>query len=175
MRRRLILAFGLAACALSACGGAVEAPSRAPAAPAFQATATGLLLPKSGLRVDFGRTQESTVLAVTKLLSGPPSRQFQNLECGAGPVQFAEWPGGLTLLFQNGDFEGWLVTDKSVAVSGGLSVGQSRASIEGRGLSVKGTSLGFEFDSAGVFGLIENEGSAGQVSLLWAGVSCFFR
>jgi len=82
-----------------------EAPT--PAAPAtkpipYRLDSKGIQLIDRPQRVDFGRTDHSTIGAMTKLVGrGPVEQGF------CGEVQRVRWPDGTTLYFQRGDFRGW--------------------------------------------------------------------
>ena len=59
----------------------------------------------SATPIPFGRPQ-ATVLAALERVRGPAGKGT-NESCGAGPVQYANWPDGLSLVFQNDRFR-WL-------------------------------------------------------------------
>lgn len=126
----------------------------------------------SGLRIDFGRTQESTIPAVTRLLGAKPTFVRTNSECGAGPLDIATWEAGLTLLFQNGDFRGWLADSTTVPTTNGLRVGQGVDTVISSGGGVRPSTLGDEFVLDGIFGLLSEKN---RITQLWAGTTCFFR
>ena len=67
-------------------------------------------------RIDFGRTDHSTLPAMTKLVGSPPVAQGS---CAAGG-QFASWSDGTRLHFLNGAFRGWhqARSDGSVRAAG---------------------------------------------------------
>ena len=165
MRRWAALALLLGACAAPA------AETRAPAA-GLVLDAEGLRPAGSALRVDFGRAEAGTVAAVSRLLGAGPVETATIEECGAGPVKAVRWANGLSLNFQEGTFLGW-VSGKgrgaAATTSSGLGPGTERAALQGA--RFEETSLGTEFEAGGVFGLIEG----GEVRLIWAGVTCFFR
>lgn len=52
--------------------------------------------------IPFGRPQ-SEVLATLERVRGPAGKGT-NEDCGAGPVQYANWPDGLSLVFQRDRF-----------------------------------------------------------------------
>jgi hypothetical protein len=164
-RRAAALALLLGACAAPA------AETQGPG-PGLVLDAEGLHPAGSALRVDFGRAEAGTVAAVSKLLGAEPVETAANAECGAGPVKAVRWANGLTLNFQRGTFLGW-VSEKgrgsAAATSSGLGPGTARAALQGA--RFEETSLGTEFEAGGVFGLVEG----GEVRVIRAGVSCFFR
>ena len=141
----------------------------------FRGLSTGLLvLPDNG-HIDFGRTQASAIASASKVIGAGPANVAPNFECGAGPLQIATWDQGMTLLFQNGDFVGWVATSRGFATGTGIAIGQTRQQIETAALTVRETTLGWEFDAGGVFGLFEQPDANAKVTTLWSGTTCFFR
>lgn len=117
--------------------------------------------------------------AVMKALSfRPAAGESTNSECGAGPIDFASWPDGLNLLFQGGEFGGWSLDERADTLKAdkGLMIGATRQSLEKSGhLKVEESSLGAEFETAGISGVLSNATPRGKVTALWAGLSCVFR
>ncbi|MFN7026716.1 MAG: hypothetical protein ACK4QP_19815, partial [Pseudorhizobium sp.] len=64
-------------------------------------------LPPNGkaLPLPFG-SPKAAVLASLERVRGKAA-QGTNADCGAGPVQVASWPDGLSLIFQDAKFAGW--------------------------------------------------------------------
>ena len=96
-------------------------------------------------------------------------------ECGAGPLVSADFPGDITLMFQNDRFVGWfmdagdlLVTDSGLRHAAPTSI-----------LTTTGTpeffesSLGTEFETAGLYGLLSDDGA--RIDAIWTGTNCIFR
>ncbi len=197
--RTLLVALVLAGCAPD--------PVPAPDAPAPPASVTpalvtpapdsadatteaaSLALDSDGLRVvaesgsttalAFGRPLPDVVAAVSRL-RGEPSDQGVSPECGAGPLDVASWPGGLTLYGQNGAFAGWAVggpaSDETLTTMTGAGIGSTRVDLySAYDVTVQETSLGTEFDAGGLYGLLTGPGPDATVTALWAGVSCNFR
>ncbi|WP_082992647.1 hypothetical protein [Erythrobacter sp. QSSC1-22B] len=107
-----------------------------------------------------------------------------NTECGAGPMAFTEYPGGLTLNFQDGALVGWSLRDDEdgdsadIATAEGIALDSSEAELaEAYEVEmIADSTLGEEFTTpAGVFGFLTGEGAARQVESLHAGTNCFFR
>ena len=132
--------------------------------------------PDSGEAIPFG-TDEADVLAALAF-RGKPERGT-NAECGAGPVDFASWQDGLSLLFQEGRFQGWSLDERStgVAMADGTRIGSTLAELRSRSaLTAEESTLGEEFLTAGgVSGLLSGKGAHARVEALWAGLSCVFR
>lgn len=147
----------------------------------------GLAIEGEGLRIfdtqgasrdiPFGTAQAAAIAAVAASTGRPAPSVTTNEECGAGPVQFAEFPGGLQLLFQNNNFLGWVVSEPGLTTTDGMGVGSTRASVENsRTIEiVSGSTLEGEFTSGDVHGILSSTAAAGTVTRLWAGLSCAFR
>ena len=129
--------------------------------------------------LDFGLPQAQVIEIVTRV-AGAPEPVTTNSECGAGPMQFAEFPGGLTLLFQDDRLAGWSVgpggSGKPSTMSG-VGVGSTRSDLVAAysGVEVSETSLGQEFSAGGLYGVLDGPGAAGKIEVMWAGTSCVFR
>lgn len=130
----------------------------------------------------FAAGQNEVEAALTKAL-GKPLRNGENGECGAGPMAFTDFAGGLTVHFQEGRLVGWnwhLAQDGDrpasgvVKLAGDVQVGSPRSLAEAAtGYDpVEDSTLGEEFalgDNVG--GFIEGD----AVEMLYAGIQCFFR
>jgi len=90
---------------LAACAPSVPSVPSVPRADPIPYTldAGGVQLSDRVLRIDFGRTDHSTVPAMTKLVGQPPAA---TRDC-AGGGQRVEWPDGTALIFAAGEFRGW--------------------------------------------------------------------
>jgi hypothetical protein len=183
---RLAALLVLPALTLAACGDATQEPASAPATPPpaaetpaatpspAPAGARAVALDPEGLRLVDRQSgsAEQVVASVSAAQGYAPSERGTNSECGAGALDYATWSDGLTLWFQTGTFAGWAVNEAGPTLMSGISVGSSRADLEGAHvIQVEESTLGTEFASAGFYGILE----AGRVSNLWAGVSCNFR
>ena len=93
-------------------------------------------------------------------------------ECGAGPIDYAKWPDGLTLYGQADEFAGWALDGRSA----GIGPGRSRADLDkAYAPRVTQTTLGTEFAGEGLSGLLDGPGEDAKIVAMWAGVSCNFR
>jgi hypothetical protein len=101
-RTALALSLVLAACA--------PTPETAPP-PAFAPDAEGIALLGGPQRIDFGRTQEGVIAAVTRLEGRGPAG---TTVCPSGATA-VRWPSGLSLHFSDSAFLGWVHTDGSSA------------------------------------------------------------
>jgi len=164
----LVFLTGLWAC------GMVPTPKAS--SPGGLATAADGLHPVgSDLQIGFGRAEEGVVAAVSRVLGADPAQRNTNTECGAGTVTTVSWAAGLDLMFQDGNFAGWTAAKPDFATVTGHAPGQTRDRLAGEGIEFQTTTLGTEFETDGVFGLIEGEAADSPVVLMWAGVTCFFR
>lgn len=137
--------------------------------------AGGIAIQNTDLRIDFGRAEAGAVAAVTKVLGSQPQERTVNRACGAGPVAVVRYPQ-IDLLFQDGAFRGWVTRSTGTTTANGLAPGMRRNQLPEASFGpFRTTSLGVEFDSGGVFGLLPDGGADTPVQYLWAGVSCFFR
>lgn len=196
----LAAAFGLLACSPAAETPAqtpVEPPVVAepvpagdPAAPAAGVTAILLegdgFMPANpggggtGLKLSFGDPRARVIDYMTGLHGGTAPQTDSNDECGAGPVQFARWDDDFTLAFQDGKFAGWWAGEKAPAgfstvqdIHVGSTLAQVRAAWPD--VEVMNDSIGPEFASADIFGILTGTTASAKVTALWAGVSCVFR
>lgn len=129
--------------------------------------------------LDFGLPQAQVIEIVTNV-AGAPEPVTTNSECGAGPIQFAEFPGGLTLLFQDDKLAGWSVGQGSAgrqSTMSGVGVGSTRSDLVAAysGVTVSETSLGQEFSAGGLYGVLDGPGATAKIEVMWAGTSCVFR
>ncbi|MCL9981876.1 MAG: aspartate-semialdehyde dehydrogenase [Erythrobacter sp.] len=130
----------------------------------------------------FAAGQQEVETALAKSL-GPVLRTGANNECGAGPVTFTDFAGGLTVHFQEGRMVGWnwhLAQDGdtpptgTVKLAGDVQVGSARNVAEAAPgyAAVEGSTLGEEFAlGERIGGFI----TADKVEMLYAGTQCFFR
>lgn len=186
----------VAACDRTATPAPAEpaAPAATPAVAAKADASAGPSLPGGGLAIEgeglrlfddagaaraipFGTPQATAIAVVAASLGGPAPEVTTNSECGAGPVQFAGFPKGLQLAFQNDQFQGWYIDEPGVTTADGVGVGSTRASIEeSRTVEMQEDStLGAEFSSGDLGGFLTNATPQGTVTSLYAGLTCFFR
>jgi len=127
--------------------------------------------------VPFGRP-ESEVLTSVEGIRGPAVKGT-NQDCGAGPVQFASWPDGLGLVFQDGRFVGWGLGRRAIggiATAAGVGPGSTRAELDAAySVTVTRTSLGSEFSACDLHGVLDGTSAGARITDMWAGVSCVAR
>lgn len=124
--------------------------------------------------IAFG-TPRDDVIQMLAFLGKPETGQ--NGECGAGPLDFANWANGFGLFFQQGKLVGWnLNPGGDVTTASGIGPGSSRADLEGAyAAKISETSLGTEFAAGELYGLLDGKGTSAKITYLWGGVSCNFR
>ena len=130
----------------------------------------------------FAAGQTEVEAALTRAL-GAALRKGKNDECGAGPVTFTDFGGGLTAHFQQDRLVGWnwhlaqdgdLPGSGTVKLAGEVQLGspKSVASAAPGYAPVEGSTLGEEFAlGEQIGGFVE----ADKVAMLFAGTQCFFR
>jgi len=190
MSVRLALVALASALALAGCnGGGGPEGSETPEAAASQApvAVNAVELRGEGLVAGpeafyFAAGQKEVEASLAKAL-GAPLRTGDNAECGAGPITFTDFAGGLTVHFQKGSLVGWnwhapqdgdRAATGTVKLAGPVQLGSARAVVEAAPgfAAVEDSTLGEEFslgDKMG--GFIEGD----VVEMLYAGTQCFFR
>jgi hypothetical protein len=163
-----------------------EAPVAAPipARPALVIEAEGVRLfdpaTGSGRPIAFGAAQDDVLRALAFL--GPHT--LENVaECGAGPMDFASWPNGLQLHFQEARFVGWAADNSMlkrgagpVTTAAGVGPGSTRKDLESAySARIEETTLGMEFEAGGLFGVLDGDGPSDKIEVMWGGESCNFR
>lgn len=113
-----------------------------------------------------------TALAATRL--GAPDEQGSNLECAA---EYASWDGNFTAWFSDGRFIGWFLRDDpAITTPAGVGIGSTRAELEAAHQGeVMDSSLGVEFYSGGLAGLLSSAAPDGMIEALWSGFACIAR
>lgn len=176
-------------------GTAETSPSASGHPPVVSLDGEGLRLvdPKSGSTrlLSFG-VQQAQLKLVAEKLKGPAS-VGRNTECGAGPLAYLSWDDGLTLYSLDGLFAGWALDDSGVpspaakaaakkkpparlTTISGIGIGSTRAQlIDVYDAKIEQTSLGTEFNAAGLSGILDGKGENAKVTNLWSGVNCVFR
>ena len=128
--------------------------------------------------IPFGRPK-ADVLNLLDRLRGPAVKGV-NQDCGIGPVEYATWPDGLTLVFQDDRFVGWGLGGRAAGVfstASGVSPGSSRAQIEAAYADIRvfKSTLGTEFAAGGFAGVLDGPGATSRITYMWGGTSCVAR
>ena len=190
-----LLLLGLAACdpepsangaaANSAANEAVTANGAAArATPAPEAAAAAIVLEGAGLRLPgaspprtlgFDLPEAATIEGLTRALGRAPTELGENQECGGGGMKFAEWKDELIVWFIDGRFAGW-DSPGGLKTLGGIGIGSSRADLVTLpGFEVEESTLGTEFRSGGLSGILASRAPDAKVTHLWGGATCVFR
>ena len=131
----------------------------------------------------FGTPADTAIDAVTRTYGGIEPRRGRNEECGAGPLDMATWPDGLTVMAQDGRFVGWSLTrgtgnagSDGPATMAGIGLGSTRRELEAAYVAdIRKTTLGQEFAAGDLFGVLDGSGPSARITALWGGTSCNFR
>ncbi|OYX54852.1 MAG: hypothetical protein B7Y86_15190 [Brevundimonas subvibrioides] len=117
------------------------------------------------------------IAAVAASVGGAAPEVTTNSECGAGPVQFAQFGNGLQLAFQDSKFAGWTLDQEGLSTVDGVEVGMSRAALSAnRTVEMQEDStLGAEFSAGDISGFFASTAADSPVTSLYAGLTCFFR
>lgn len=170
--------------------GTAPVPAETPESKAVEATplaANAVELRGEGLVAGaeafyFAAGQTEVEAALAKAL-GPKLRSGENPECGAGPITFTDYAGGLTAHFQQGRLVGWNwhapqdgddAGTGTITLAGNVRIGSARAVAEAApGFApVEDSTLGEEFMlGKAIGGFVEGD----AVEMLYAGTQCFFR
>jgi len=193
-----LLFLGLAACtpepgesgsagnvSANAAGGNAAAANQAAAAPAPPAARSPLVLEGAGLGIpdaspprilSFDTPKAATIEAVAKALGRQPTELGENEGCGgSGSLEYAKWKDEITLYFDGGRFVGWN-NDGKLKTNGGIGIGSSRADVAALpGFEVEESTLGTEFRSGGLSGILASKAPDAKVTALWGGDTCVFR
>ena len=137
--------------------------------------------------IAFGLTLEKLVEIVENVLKSKSTINM-NSECGAGPLKFATWDNGLTLLFQEKKKDEWLFAgwaankpknnQTKLTTMANVGIGTTRKETESAYvITVSKTSLGYEFSTKtkDLFGIFDGLNENSKITNLWSGVSCNFR
>lgn len=118
-------------------------------------------------------------LVMTALAGRGSADSGTQSDCGAGPLDYAVWPDGLMLYFQQDKLTGWALDGRAagkVTTAAGIGPGSSRAELEATyAATVMQSTLGTEFIAGDLYGLLDGPGPKASIAAMWAGVSCNFR
>jgi hypothetical protein len=149
--------------------------------PGVRLEANGVALSGNGdtsRRAAFGMSR-AEVLRILAPALGNPIEEGDSQECGAGTLGFATFREGLGLYFEDGKFAGWDLDGSDGGrffIPAGVGIGSTRAKLEAASpVKVEDSTLGIEFSAGGISGLLSARDPAGQITNLWAGVTCIAR
>ncbi len=162
-------------------GPPAVAPDTPSAATLIALDGDGLMLVDSSgstRAVAFGAS-EAVVLRAATAAFGEPRDRSSNQECGAGPLEFVSFDGGLLVSLQRGKFVGWTVrrtSGRGPSTMSGIGLGSTRAELEAAyAAKVATSSLGVEFSAGGLSGVLASKASTAPITDLWAGANCIAR
>ncbi|WP_196259549.1 hypothetical protein [Pelagibacterium limicola] len=128
--------------------------------------------------IPFG-TDQAEVEKLARKLWGEPAHSGSLEECGAGPMDYDAFENSMTLHFQEEAFEGWFMEQgAAIETSSGLGLGSTLSDVRAtlfHEIEVEETTLGHEFWSESLFGIVSGPEETDVVEALWSGVSCLFR
>jgi len=126
--------------------------------------------------------KETDVATIITNIRGKMVERGKNQECGAGPLGFTRWGGGLTLWFEKERFAGWFVDGRQqnaankLTTIAGIGTGSTRAQLNKvYTTKVFQSTLGTEFSAGQLGGLLSGTKPSDRVTSLWSGVTCLFR
>ena len=127
----------------------------------------------------FDSDVEITKTVVTNIL-GEPKETVENSECPAGKLTMTTWPNGFTINVAENKFVGWGIRpqtdDAKLTTMSGIGVGSTVKELkESYDVQFFESSLGVEFNSGQMSGLVSKNADDGVITNLWAGTNCIFR
>ncbi|HEX8302768.1 hypothetical protein [Sphingomonas sp.] len=160
----------------------MAAPAAADAVPALNLAPdelTLVLANGSARHVTFGMDKAAATRMVAAAL-GNPIEQSRNEECGGGALDYAAFREGLSLYFQEGKFAGWDLDGREngkFSTANGIGIGMTRKALEAAAgdLTVEESSIGQEFATGELSGVLSSAAATGKITNLWAGVTCIAR
>lgn len=186
----------LATNAQSSTRNSAKIPANSPAIAATRVTQAKpqtavLALDQKGLQVVNATTgstrslafgmKEAEVVTIVNNVQGKIRDRGVNQECGAGPLGYTSWGNGLTLWFNKGVFAGWIVDGrnpnaKKLTTLSGIGTGSTRTQLtKAYRVKVQQTSLGTEFSTDNLGGILTGTKPTDKISSLWSGTTCLFR
>ena len=162
-----------------------------PGAPAPAAEHYALAVTGEGLRLinreqgsaqplAFGMARDQAMRTVGNVL-GAPVAQGESPDCPAGPATSADFSSGLSLVFRDDRFVGWDLgagagSAGPITTMTGAGVGDPRSALEqGMVVEVEQSSLGTEFRTGGISGLLSSDAPDATIESMWAGAVCIYR
>ncbi len=114
---------------------------------------------------------------------GPPEHRMELPDCGYEPPVTARWPGGLSILLVGDEFVGWSADEAPatgeagrLTTMAGVGIGTTRSEMEEANVvDAQETTLGIEFTTAGLAGVLRDESQDAEIVYLWAGRACIYR
>ena len=131
---------------------------------------------KAAAQIAFGSSR-TDVLAVLVRLRGP-SDNGTTEDCGG--LDYANWPDGLNLVFENDHFAGWGLDRRAAGVfasASDIGPGSTRDQLNTAhpDVHVENSSVGVEFEAAGFAGVLDGPKKSAKITDMWAGTVCIAR
>jgi len=173
----------------AALGEATEEPTAAGVG-AEAATDLFLGLDAAGIQAINGQTGSvnsiafesdiATAQTVATNVLGSPQETVENGECPAGPLSITAWDNGFALIASGGKFVGWSANPDAggadLTTAAGIGVGSTRSELEeAYVVEVFESTLGMEFNSGQLSGLLLTDAPDAVITDIWAGTVCNFR
>ena len=178
MRWTILFTMPLALAACDSSGASGEASKAAAAAPAD--AATSVVLRGDGVAIAggdglvFGAPADRALERLAAAFGAPPSRRERLPDCGPGPLEAVSWDNGFSAYMHDGRFTGWTAIDQLTAER--IGFGSTRAELDvAYHPTIEQTSLGVEWSSNGISGVLESDAPDAAVSAIWAGETCVMR
>ncbi len=131
---------------------------------------------KAAAQIAFGSSR-TDVLALLARLRGP-SDNGTTEDCGG--LDYANWPDGLNLVFENDHFAGWGLDRRAAGIFASVSdigPGSTRDQLNTAhaDVHVENSSVGVEFEAAGFAGVLDGPKKSAKITDMWAGTVCIAR
>ncbi len=129
----------------------------------------------SSRALPFGTSYDIIRSAVSTTIGSEPIEEGNSVDCG---TRYARWPGDFTTSFIENHFVGWFLgpDDATLSTASGVGVGSTRSEVESvYNIEVFESTLGLEFVTGGLAGLLDGQGDEATVTHLWAGQACIAR
>jgi hypothetical protein len=185
----VILTAVVAALSLQACSDQAKEKAAATAQmPSSSSSPAGSVAPAtetiqivvSGASIIIGKAifpigaPKALVLAAATEAGGAPKSTGPFAECGAGPMDHADWDNGLQLLFQEDKLAGWQTRTPDIPTDKRIRVGSTLAELQAAypGVEIEQSTIGWTFVSGELMGLLGEDKTA--VQRINVGVTCDF-
>lgn len=128
--------------------------------------------------IAFGTPADQALNAIRAVL-GDPIVRTTNQECGAGPIEFIAFDGGLFVAVQKDRFVGWTSRpsgSKKLGTMSGIGLGSTRTELDAAyNVRVSRSTIGTEFMAGGLQGVLASDAASAPITDLWAGANCVAR
>lgn len=125
-----------------------------------------------------GAAAQSETYKTASKIWGDAVRKDIAQECGAGPLDFADFENGLRIYFQDGVLVGWTTTfGEGPSLRNGFGIGSRVSEVADFAgpVEIEETTLGYEFWGDALYGFAAELSLDAQVEFYWSGLNCLFR